>query len=332
MDEVRSALGLTAAEIGEALRLASLAPSVHNSQPWRFAVLRDRVELHADPGRRLPATDPGDRELRLACGAALFNLRIALEEAGVRPLTTLVPTGAGSGPLAVVRHGGRSRPSPQRARLLRAIPARRTNRRPFADVAVPSGHAAELVRATEAERAWLHVLSTKEDRATLRRLVVQAHRAQLDDPAFLTEFAAWTGSVDGRQDGVPLRSAGPRPEPQDEWVLRDFTSGKGAERTTGKDFESEPLVVVLCSFHEGDLAEMQAGQALQRLLLTATVLGLSASFLSQPIEVPRVRSELRHALGTTLTPQAVLRLGFGSPVPATPRRPVTELLLPQRIP
>ena len=87
--------------------------------------------------------------------------------------------------------------------------------------------------------------------------------------------------------------------------------------------------MVLCSFHEGALGDLQAGQALQQVLLTATTLGLSASFLSQPIEVPPVRVKLRRALGTTLEPQAILRIGFGSPVPATPRRPVADLLMPQ---
>ena len=86
---------------------------------------------------------------------------------------------------------------------------------------------------------------------------------------------------------------------------------------------------MLCTFHDGPLAEIQAGQALQQVLLTATALGLSASFLSQPIEVPHIRAKLRRAFKTTLEPQAILRLGFGSPVPATPRRPVGDLLLPQ---
>jgi hypothetical protein len=88
-------------------------------------------------------------------------------------------------------------------------------------------------------------------------------------------------------------------------------------------------LLVLCSFHEGPLAEVQAGQALQQVLLTATTLGLSASFLSQPIEVAHIRATLRRALGTTLEPQAILRIGYGSPVAATPRRPVTDLLIPE---
>jgi hypothetical protein len=102
-------------------------------------------------------------------------------------------------------------------------------------------------------------------------------------------------------DGVPVSAGGPQPEPQDKWVLRDFTAGRGKPRTAGKDFEPEPLVV-LCSFHEAPLAEIQAGQALQQVPLTATSLGLSASFSSQPIEVPHIHAKLRRALETTLKP------------------------------
>jgi hypothetical protein len=98
-------------------------------------------------------------------------------------------------------------------------------------------------------------------------------------------------------------------------------------RPPGKDYESDPFVVVLCSFYDGPPAELQAGQALQRVLLTATTLGLSASFMSQVVEVRRVREDLRRALGGSLFPQTVLRLGFGAPVPPTPRRPVEDLVL-----
>ena len=111
---------------------------------------------------------------------------------------------------------------------------------------------------------------------------------------------------------------------QDEWTFRDF---QGSERHLGKDYESDPLVVVLCSHYDSPLGDLQAGQAMQRVLLTATVHGLSASFLSQPIEVPRVREDLRRALGGVLVPQTVLRMGYSTPVPPTPRRPVSELLM-----
>jgi nitroreductase len=322
-----TALGLSAQDTHTVLTTASLAPSVHNSQPWRFRLLADRIELHADPSRALPATDPGARELRLSCGAALFNLRLALKALGIRPLVTLMPGSEAPGALATIRRGGRTQLSEETRALLTAIPTRRTNRRPFVDAPVPLAHQQIMVRAAGLERSWLHVVSDHCERAQLQELVLRAHRCQLADKDVRAELAAWTGPRAGTGLGVPLRSAGPQPQPQDEWVLRDFSPGKPVERKPGKDYESDPLVVVLCSYYDGLPAELQAGQAMQRVLLAATSLGLSASFLSQPVEVPGTREELRRAMGGSLIPQTMLRIGFGSPVAPTPRRSAEDLLM-----
>jgi hypothetical protein len=319
MDEV---FGLAPYEVEGVLRAASLAPSVHNTQPWRFRVTHDRIELHADPERALPATDPEGRELRLACGAALFNLRLGLRARGIRPLVTLMPGVEAPGALAVVRWGGYRDTELEVRELIAAIPKRRSNRKPFRDAPVPTAHRHALVRAAERERAWLHLVTDREERARLQALVARAHRLQAEDAAVRAELTAWTGPRGA--DGVPPASGGVRPAPQDEWALRDF---QAAERPPGKDYESDPLVAVLCSYHETALGELQAGQALQRVLLTGTTLGLSASFMSQPIEVRAAHVELRRLLGGSVVPQTVLRIGFGSPVPPSPRRDVADLLL-----
>ncbi|WP_033439141.1 Acg family FMN-binding oxidoreductase [Saccharothrix sp. NRRL B-16314] len=322
MADVTEVLGLAVDEVTDVLTAATLAPSVHNTQPWRFRLAPDRIELHHDQARRLPATDPEDRELRLSCGAALFNLRLALRRRGIRPLVTLMPGAEAPGALATIRHGGHRDLDDETRQLIKAIPARRSNRKPFRDVPVPVEHRHALVRAAERERSWLHVVTDRNERARLQGLVAKAQRIQADAPDVRAELTDWTGPRTG--DGIPPASAGVRPAPQDEWAMRDF---QAAERPPGKDYESDPLVVVLCSFYDGALAELQAGQALQRLLLAATALGLSASFMSQAIEVRPVREELRRTLGGMLEPQTVLRIGFGSPVPPSPRRAVRDLLL-----
>ncbi|MGW5051924.1 Acg family FMN-binding oxidoreductase [Actinokineospora sp. NPDC004072] len=331
MITVPPALGLTAEQVAAVLTAATMAPSLHNTQPWRFAVLPDRIELRADPAARLPATDPDDRELRLGCGAALLNLRLALAARGVRPLVTLAhqrwPGDDPDRPLATVRHGGRSRMLPATAALERAIPKRRTVRTPFTDAPVPAAHRARLAGAAADERCWLHSVDDPADRAGLRDLVARAHRAQTADAATAAELAAWTGHDGSRPDGVPTAASGPRPEPQDEWAMRDFGAGRARERVPGKDFEPSPLIMVLQSFTDGPAEQLQAGQALQRVLLTATALGLSASLLSQPVELPQSRAELGRLLGNRLTPQAVLRVGYGTPTPATPRKPLSDVLV-----
>src|SRR5437764_8148953 len=179
MNPVPAALGLSATDITGVLQAGSLAPCLHNSQPWRFRILSDQIELHTDLERSLPATDPEGRELRLSCGAALLNLRLALQGHGVRPLVTLLPNGyrAGidrSGPLAVVRYGGQARQSRELTGLVQAVRTRRTNRRPFIDAPVPASHRTALIRAAESERAWVYALADREQHATVRDLVGRA--------------------------------------------------------------------------------------------------------------------------------------------------------------
>jgi nitroreductase len=324
---VPSSLGLTPVEVATVLEAAAMAPSVHNSQPWRFRVLADRIELHADFSRRLPATDPDDKELRLACGAALANLRISLEALGIRPTVTLLPRDCGPTALAVVRRGRHTNPTVELTELRRAIPLRRTNRRPFLDTPVSQQQLSHLLRAAQAERSWLQPITDRPQRARLHSLVVRAHQLQLANPDFRAELEQWSGHPGDRSDGVPARSAGLAPEAQDEWVLRDYSGGKAHQRVPGKDFEDEPLLLVVCSYYDGKVAELHAGQAMQRVLLTATTLGLAASFITQPIEVAACRDELRRLLGAGSIAQTILRMGYGSPVAPTPRRPVADLLI-----
>ncbi|MEB3369989.1 Acg family FMN-binding oxidoreductase [Saccharopolyspora mangrovi] len=326
MNSFPTALGLSAEQTEHAIRCAGRAPSLHNRQPWRFRLAEHVIEVHADPQRRLPATDPDDRELRLACGAALLNLRLALQHAGVRPV---VDPPSRMGPptvLAEVRSGGWSAQTPVERALYEAIPRRRTNRRPFQETPVPSGDRHALVSAAQREQGWLHLLPRSElDR--FAEMVQRAHRVQMEDERFRAEFERWTGRSRETREGVPAAASGPQPEPQDLWVVRDFSSGTASERVAGKDFEREPLLAVLCSQHDGRADDVLAGQAMQRVLLTACVHGLSASLLSQVVEVPETREELRSLLGGSQHPQAVLRFGYGSPTPETPRREPTDLLL-----
>lgn len=327
MIDIPPALGLTGEQVRQVLATAGRAPSLHNAQPWLFRLEPDVIELHTDPGRRLPAVDPDDREQRIACGAALFTLRLALHDHDIRPIVTLFPDPARPTFVAAVRHGGRRPATPEQRRLLRAVPRRRTNRHPFTDATVTQQELYTLRRAALDEGSWLHVVDDPDDRARVRRLAVLAHETQAADPEFVAELQRWTGTGSDRRDGVPAAAGGPQPAPHDRWVLRDFSAGTAPDRVPGKDFEHDPLIAVLTSHLSGSRAEVQAGQALQRVLLAATADGLSASFLSQIVEVPGPRDQLRMLIGATRPPQAVLRIGRGWPVVATPRLPVEDLIL-----
>ncbi|WP_372661361.1 Acg family FMN-binding oxidoreductase [Amycolatopsis kentuckyensis] len=308
-------------QVKSVISAAVLAPSTHNTQPWRFRCTPAGLELHADPDRALPVADADQRELLVSCGAALFNLRTAIQALGAHPATTLLPRRDDPTLLAVVRPFAARRPDPRVVELADAIPRRHTNRTPFETAVVPTTVLADLRHAAEVEQAWLPRLDANQLEG-LRELVYKAHHAQIGNPAFVAEWQHWTARTPDSRDGVPEYAAGAMPSDDGGWVLRDFGS-----RPRGRTDHSEPLVVVIGSFDDSRLDRLRSGQAMQRVLLTATAAGFDASFISQPVEVPEFRTGLRQLLGGGLWPQIVLRLGKGAPVPWTPRRSLDDVLL-----
>jgi hypothetical protein len=197
-----------------------------------------------------------------------------------------------------------------------------TNRRPFIERAVPPVHRHALVRAAEAERAHLVVLDTPKKLNTFATLLRRADHLQEEDPAFQRELRAWTDrNADDAEDGVPRSAGGPRPTDGSLLTPRQFHPESIVERP----FEREPMVAVLTTHGDTPRDHLRAGLALQRVLLSVTVLGLSASFLSQPMEVPHTRNALRALLDVPGQPQTALRIGYGHPVSRTPRRPVSAV-------
>jgi nitroreductase len=310
------------ADLLAAIAAAIRAPSLHNTQPWLFRVTGTGIEVHADPTRQLALADPDGRALRVSCGAAIYNLRLALQRLGYVPSVQLVGT---AGLLAVVQTAGRRVPTPMEIELYDAIARRHSNRYPFEETPVSLDVRASLLDAARAEECWLDLILGPAGLETVAQLVRVADRILTADPAYLAEVAAWTRSIGG-SDGVSQRAGGPLPEPQELLARRDYG---GPPLGSARDFEREPLVGVLGARTESPWDDLVAGQALQRVLLTATSLGLATSLMSQPIEVARVREQLRLGLRRAGAPHMLLRFGYALPAPATPRRPLADVLLPE---
>ncbi|MET8910452.1 nitroreductase [Micromonospora sp. NPDC004551] len=314
--------GYTVEQLRAAAADAVRAPSLHNSQPWRFRLVDGGIELAVDPRRRLPATDPSGWGARTSCGAALFNLRLALAVAGTPATVRLRPYPGDPDVVARLVPDVPRRPTPTEQSLYGAIARRFSNRAPFWPDPVPADARWRLGEAARAEQCWLELVIGTTAVNAFAEIARSAHRVLERDPAYVTERTRWIRS-EPSPDGVPTAAGGPQSEPQDLLPQRGFG---GRNRAPGRDFEPEPLVAVLGSSGNTTTDQIVAGEALQRVLLTATDAGLAVSMLSQPIEVPAAREALRLSLGRFGTPQMVMRIGFGQPGRTTPRRPIDDVL------
>ena len=300
---------------------ATLAPSMHNTQPWRFRIgpASQTIDLYADPARMLRFGDPDGRALHIACGAALFNLRLAAAVAGRQPVVRLLPDPGQPLLLATVRLAGRRRPQPDELELHEAVFARHTNRSPYSSQPVPPGVLAELARAARLEGAIVH-FPDHQEAIRLLGLARDAERGLLADPGYRGELARWAGGARDRE-GLPDQVVAPH-DPRGTAPVRDFTPAGPASYAW---FEDEPQLAVLATPFSGRADWLRAGQALERAWLTATARGLAVCPLTHPLETADAWL-VRDPRSGAENPQMILRLGYGLPVPRTHRRPIRDVL------
>jgi hypothetical protein len=311
---------------------ATLAPSIHNSQPWRFAAADGCIDVYADRSRNLPVVDPNGRQLLISCGGAVFYARLAIRAAGYAVATELMPTPTDRDHLARLTVGSATPTTADEQALVDAIPHRHTNRSPFADRAVPTALIADLAARASAEGAWLRLIEQSSDQMATVVLLSHADEAQRMDPAYRAELDSWLRFDANSTDGVPA-TAVPHVEPGAErrsaFTLRDFDlHGEGALPIHGQQVE-RPVVVLLGTDGDGPADWLRAGQALAHVLLRATSDGVSASPLNQVIDIPALRAQLRAQLHLMGFPQMLLRMGYGPEAEVTPRRPVEDVTAPR---
>ncbi|MEW2331514.1 nitroreductase [Micromonospora chersina] len=308
-----------------AARQALHAPSVFNTQPWRWRITTDSLELRADQDRQLAATDPDGRLLTLSCGAALHHARVFLAAAGWAVTVERRPDPADPALLARLRATGPAHLDVAAARLVDAIPRRRTDRRAYGDRPVPEPVLARLRAAVEAEDAHVHIVRPDQ----MPMLAVSTGRAadaELADPAYREELRRWTDRPAGSGDGVPTATAvrpGPRRVP-----LRDYAPGGAAGLSAGADFDRGAAYLILFGEQDEPAAWLRGGEALSALLLTATAEGLASAPLSDAVEVAWPRRMMRDLLAGIGEPYLVVRVGWGpdDDLPPAPRRTPADVI------
>jgi len=311
--------------LADCVRTATAAPSLHNSQPWWFRIDGPVIEVYADPARHLHVIDPAGREQLISVGAAVFTLRLAVRQAGYRCDVTPFPETGERDLVARVTAGSPTAPTAGVETLFAAVPHRHTNRWPFARTAVPADALEHLTESARVEGASLTV-ARPAARDAILGLAQEADRRLRALPGYRAELARWTGPA-VRHDGVPAWAAGPW-DALEALPIRDLGELSELPRPTA-EFEPYPTILVLATGGDERADWLRAGQALQRVLLTATWLNLATTPISQPVEVPSVRRVLA-APNAHRYAQMVLRIGYGKVAGHTPRRPLSEVLPPAR--
>ncbi|MEU8514677.1 nitroreductase family protein [Kitasatospora sp. NPDC048722] len=322
-------LTLDAAALEKLVSAAVAAPSIHNSQPWRFRLepATSTVEVRADRTRAVPAADPQGRALHISVGAAVLNLRVAARHLGWAPEVRLLPDPAEPDLFAAVGlDAAAAAPAPGNERLYEAIWRRHSSRAPFTGEAVPTGVLDELVTAAHAEGGGLH-LPDHTETARLLRLTAEAERRNTTDEAQRTESRSWIRSGEVPSYGIPVGALGPQ-DLAGRLPMRDFSAIHAAEHQVPALFEHEPRIAVLGTDRDTPADWLRAGLALEHVLLTATVHGVRASLLHQVMEWPNLRWEARDPRDRPGFVQMLIRLGYGPEGAPTPRLAARDVVEP----
>ena len=326
MERTDMVTGFDGRLLDDALVRAVRAPSIHNSQPWRWQVGPRGVDLYTDATRRLPRTDPDGRDQVMSCGAALHHLLVALADAGQGARVRRLPDLARPHHLATVEPALHVDVDVD-AGLASSIDRRRTDRRPFRAWPVPPELSGELAEIADRYGVGLAVVTDPRTRRQLFRSIEEAARTQDADRRYVAELAAWSGRAPGSRDGVPADRA---PTPGDvpgQMPMRAFPgSATDVDRESGEP--ETAALLLLSTATDTPLQWLRVGEVTSAVLLTATRLGLAGSPLTQPLEVGGTRTFVRDHVTGGAHPQMLLRLGWpsGPTLPPTPRRPLKEVV------
>jgi len=316
-----------AAQLRELMRYATLAANGHNTQPWKFALQQDAVEIRPDLTRHLPIVDPNDRELWIGLGCALENLLVAARATGYAAEVSYPD----STDFIRVRL---TVDAPQQSPLFDAIPVRQNTRSEYDGQIVPAGDLDQVQAVPLEPGVVLRFVTNPVEKETVQEYVYQGNLNQYADQAFVEELIAWL-RFNKREavttlDGLYTRCSGNPEVPR--WLGQMFVSGTTPQQqaeTDAKKLRSSPGSVVVASEADDKTAWVRTGQVYERMALQMTALNIKSAFLNQPIEVADLRGQFQSAMGLgAALPQLLLRYGYADAMPRSLRRPIDQVLLP----
>jgi nitroreductase len=303
------------------LRHAILAPSSHNTQPWKFEITDSEIRFATDQARWLKVADADQRELYISIGCALENLLVAAEHYGYGHQVAYLPDSDDTDTAAIVTLTDDGRAAEYRpSSLFEAISVRHTNHGEFDERAIPEAAKQSLLDLCTEDGLFFDLTDDAETKHRVDDLITRADAIQFSDPAWREELGYWIGR------GVFGTS----------WLMSKVgrlavTYVNMNKQTARKDSEllmSAPTLGVISTHRNDRVSQIQTGQVFERVALLAASMGISVHPMSQILEIPETRKEVAQLLPRDCYPQHTFRLGYAEPERHhTPRRPLEEVLL-----
>jgi len=306
------------------LRYAILAPSSHNTQPWKFSVSEKEIRVFVDLTRWLKVADTDQRELYISVGCALESLLLAAEHFGYGYQVAYFPQPDRAEWVAVVKFKPLERRSFFRGyELFEAIPIRHTNHKVYYDVyPIPLADLQQLQHCCVEPGIQLHLTSDIEIKRQVHELVIRGDALQFADPAFREELGYWIGQ--GVFGASWLLSH------LEQLAVSYINMGRLTAMKDSAVLMSAPIFGLLSSAKNDRESQVRTGQVFERICLAASSLGIRVQPMSQIVEIPELKAELAQLLlSPGQYPQHPFRLGYAEPEPEhTSRRPLAEILIP----
>jgi hypothetical protein len=310
-----------------AVQLACRAPSLHNSQPWRWAAGDAGLHLYVDRSRILHSADKSGREAHISCGAVLDHLRVAMAAAGWTANVKRFPDPTNSDHLASFAFSPMSFVTDGHRRRADAIVHRRTDRLSFAAPRNREYLKPLLRNAIDIGGVYLDVIADE-----LRPKLAEASRLteslRMYDSSYHTELSWWTGHFEN-SDGIPRSSLLSAAESNRVDVARSFPVSAHNERADGIG-QDQSTVLVLSTDEDTTDDAVRCGEALSAVLLECTLAGMATCTLSHLTELSSSRHLIDLLTGRAAMPQLLIRVGearvLGDLPPTTPRRPLRDVL------
>jgi nitroreductase len=312
--------------IEDVVRTACRAPSLHNSQPWQWVFNRGELRLFLDPSRVMD-TDHFAREAIISCGAALDHLRVAMAAAGWQSQINRFPDPDSPNHLASIEFTPMDFITDRDRRRAGAIWERRTDRLPFS--APTDWHSFEPVVASSVDRGAVHLDVISDDlRPRVEEAATIAESLRLYDTPYHDELHWWTAPFEA-SEGIPYTALVSAAESDRVGVGRVFPISRRPERRLEIP-EDHAKILLLSTDDKGRADALASGEALSAVLLECTMAGLATCPVTHLTELNVTREMIQALIDHDAVPQVLIRVGVvpvtENPPPATPRRPLSEVL------